>query len=61
VPSLPGTFNLPHGGALTIAKLLVLFYAIEVLVSRSEGRAIWVRIAVVAVLAGLAVRPVMPF
>jgi UDP-GlcNAc:undecaprenyl-phosphate GlcNAc-1-phosphate transferase len=61
VPSLPGTFNLPHGGALTIAKLLVLFYAIEVLVSRSEGRAIWVRIAIVAVLAGLAMRPVMPF
>jgi UDP-GlcNAc:undecaprenyl-phosphate GlcNAc-1-phosphate transferase len=61
VPSLPGTFNLPHGGALTIAKLLVLFYAIEVLVSRSEGRAIWVRIAVVVVLAGLTVRPVMPF
>jgi UDP-GlcNAc:undecaprenyl-phosphate/decaprenyl-phosphate GlcNAc-1-phosphate transferase len=61
VPSLPGTFNLQHGGALTIAKLLVLFYAIEVLVSRSESRAVWVRIAVVSVLAGLCVRPLMPF
>jgi UDP-GlcNAc:undecaprenyl-phosphate GlcNAc-1-phosphate transferase len=61
VPSLPGTFNLPHGGALTIAKLLILFYAIEVLVSRSEGRAVWVRVAVVSILAGLAVRPLMPF
>jgi UDP-GlcNAc:undecaprenyl-phosphate/decaprenyl-phosphate GlcNAc-1-phosphate transferase len=60
VPNLPGTFNLPHGGALTIAKLLILFYAIEVLVSRSEGRAVWVRVAVVSVLAGLAVRPLMP-
>jgi UDP-GlcNAc:undecaprenyl-phosphate/decaprenyl-phosphate GlcNAc-1-phosphate transferase len=61
VPSLPGIFHLPHGGALTIAKLLILFYAIEVLVSRSQGRAIWVRVAVVCVLAGLAVRPMMPF
>jgi UDP-GlcNAc:undecaprenyl-phosphate GlcNAc-1-phosphate transferase len=61
VPSLPGTFNLPHGGALTIAKLLVLFYAVEVLVSRSEGRAVWMRIAVVSVLAGLSVRPLLSF
>jgi UDP-GlcNAc:undecaprenyl-phosphate/decaprenyl-phosphate GlcNAc-1-phosphate transferase len=61
VPSLPGTFNLPHGGAMTIAKLLVLFYAIEVLVSRSESGAVWVRIAVVSVLAGLSLRPLMPF
>jgi UDP-GlcNAc:undecaprenyl-phosphate GlcNAc-1-phosphate transferase len=61
VPSLPGTFRLPHGGALTIAKLLILFYAIEMLVSRSEGRAVWVRIAVISVLAGLAVRPLVSF
>jgi hypothetical protein len=61
VPSLPGNFSLPHGGPWTIAKLLILFYAIEVLVSRSEGRTVWVRIAVVSVLAGLTVRPLMPF
>jgi len=61
VPSLPGTLHLPHGGELTIAKLLILFYSIEMLVSRSDGRAVWLRIAVVAVLAGLAVRPLMPF
>ncbi len=61
VPSLPGTFNLPQGGALAIAKLLILYYSIEVLVSRSEGRAVWLRLAVVSVLAGLAVRPLMPF
>jgi UDP-GlcNAc:undecaprenyl-phosphate GlcNAc-1-phosphate transferase len=61
VPSLPGTFNLPHGGVMAIVKLVILFYAIEVLVSRSEGRAVWVRIAVVSTLAGLAVRPLMSF
>jgi UDP-GlcNAc:undecaprenyl-phosphate/decaprenyl-phosphate GlcNAc-1-phosphate transferase len=60
VPSLPGTLNLPHGGVLAIAKLVILFYAIEVLVSRSEGRAVWVRIGIVSVLAGLAVRPLIP-
>jgi UDP-GlcNAc:undecaprenyl-phosphate GlcNAc-1-phosphate transferase len=61
VPSLPGTFNLPHGGALTIAKLVILFYAIEVLLSRVEGRTLWLRLAVVATLAGLAVHSAMPF
>jgi UDP-GlcNAc:undecaprenyl-phosphate GlcNAc-1-phosphate transferase len=61
VPSLPGTFNLPHGGVMAIVKLVILFYAIEVLVSRSEGRAVWVRIAVASILAGLALRPLMPF
>jgi UDP-GlcNAc:undecaprenyl-phosphate/decaprenyl-phosphate GlcNAc-1-phosphate transferase len=61
VPSLPGTFNLPHGGVMAIVKLVILFYAIEVLVSRSEGRAVWLRIAVLSTLAGLALRPLMPF
>jgi UDP-GlcNAc:undecaprenyl-phosphate/decaprenyl-phosphate GlcNAc-1-phosphate transferase len=61
VSGLPRAFNLPRGGALGIAKLLILFYSIEVLVSRSEDRAMWVRVAVVSALAGLAVRPFMPF
>ncbi len=62
VPSLSGTLKfLPHGGALTIAKLLILFYAIEMLVSRADGNAVWVRIAVVSVLAALTIRPLMPF
>jgi hypothetical protein len=52
---------LPHGGVLAIAKLVILFYAIEVLVSRSEGRAVWVRIGIASILAGLAVRPLLPF
>jgi UDP-GlcNAc:undecaprenyl-phosphate GlcNAc-1-phosphate transferase len=60
VPSLPGTLHLPHGGALGIAKLVVVLYSIEMLVRRSDGRAAWVRIAAAAVLTGLAVRPLVP-
>jgi hypothetical protein len=60
VPSLPGTLHLPHGGALAIAKLVILFYAVEMLVSRTEGRDVWVRIAAASVLAGLAVRSLAP-
>ena len=61
VPNLPGTLRLPHGGALAIAKLLVIFYAIEMLVSRSEGKALWVRIAAATVLAGLWLRSFAAF
>ncbi len=60
VPSLPGSLHLPQGGAQAIAKLAIVFYAVEMLVSRSEGRAAWVRIAAAAVLAVLAVRPLVP-
>lgn len=60
VPSLPGSLHLPHGGAPAIAKLVILFYAVEMLVSRAEGRALWVRIAAASVLAGLAVRSLVP-
>jgi UDP-GlcNAc:undecaprenyl-phosphate GlcNAc-1-phosphate transferase len=59
VPSLLGTLHLPRGSASNIAKLIVVYYAIEVLVSRSDGRALWMRLAVVTVLAGLWVRPWM--
>jgi UDP-GlcNAc:undecaprenyl-phosphate/decaprenyl-phosphate GlcNAc-1-phosphate transferase len=59
VPSLPGTFALPDGGALGIAKLVILFYAIEVLVSRVEMRVVWLRIAAATLLAGLIVRPLL--
>jgi UDP-GlcNAc:undecaprenyl-phosphate GlcNAc-1-phosphate transferase len=61
VPSLPGTFGLPQGGALAIAKLIVIFYAIEMLVSRSEGKAIWVRFASASVLTALTLRTLAPF
>jgi UDP-GlcNAc:undecaprenyl-phosphate/decaprenyl-phosphate GlcNAc-1-phosphate transferase len=56
VPSLPGTLGLSHEGALAIAKLVILFYAIEMLVSRSEGGAVWVRIAATSLLAALTLR-----
>ncbi|MGH8323554.1 MAG: hypothetical protein ACRETD_07120 [Steroidobacteraceae bacterium] len=61
VPNLPGTLRLPHGGALGIAKLVVVFYAIEMLISRSEDKAVWVRIAAVSILAGLTVRSFVTF
>jgi len=61
VPSLPGTIGLPHGGALAIAKLIVIFYAIEMLVTRSDGKAVWVRIASASVLAGLTLRSFVSF
>jgi hypothetical protein len=48
---------MPDGGAASIAKLVILFYAIEVLVSRVELGVVWLRIAAVVVLTGLVVRP----
>jgi UDP-GlcNAc:undecaprenyl-phosphate GlcNAc-1-phosphate transferase len=59
VPSLLGSLQLSNGSALAIAKLVVLFYALEMLVSRSEHRAVWVRLSAASVLAGLAVRSFM--
>jgi UDP-GlcNAc:undecaprenyl-phosphate GlcNAc-1-phosphate transferase len=59
VPNLPNTFGLPDGGAAGIAKLVILFYAIEVLVSRRELPVIWLRFAAAALLAGLIVRPLL--
>lgn len=61
VPSLPGSFAIPDGGAIGIAKLVILFYAIEVLVSRVDLGALWLRIAVAAILVGLSVRPLLSF
>jgi len=60
VPSLPGILKLPHVNALTIAKLIILFYSIEVLVSPAEGRAVWIRVGVVYVLGGLVLRALIP-
>jgi len=60
VPSLPGTLHLPDGAALGIAKLLVLFYSIEMLVSRPESGVVWVRVGAACVLAGLALRSLLP-
>jgi UDP-GlcNAc:undecaprenyl-phosphate/decaprenyl-phosphate GlcNAc-1-phosphate transferase len=60
VPSLPGVMRFPQGNALGIVKLIIVFYSIEVLVSRAEGRAMWLRVAVVYVLGGLVLRVVIP-
>lgn len=60
VPSLPGVLRLPHGDALGIVKLIILFYSIEVLVSRAQQRAMWLRVAVVYVLGGLVLRAFIP-
>jgi UDP-GlcNAc:undecaprenyl-phosphate GlcNAc-1-phosphate transferase len=60
VPRLPGVLKLPQGNALGIVKLIILFYSIEMLVSRAEGRAVWLRVAVVYVLGGLVLRTFIP-
>lgn len=60
VPSLPGTFSLPNGGAAGIAKLVILFYAVEVLITRAELGVVWLRVAAAALLAGLMLRPLLP-
>jgi len=59
VPSLTGSFGLPDGGAGGIAKLVILFYAIEALVSPVETPVVWLRIAAAMLLAGLIVRPLL--
>jgi hypothetical protein len=38
-----------------------LFYALEMLVSKSEHRAVWVRLSAASVLTGLVLRPFLPF
>ena len=59
VPSLPASSELPHNGALGIAKLVVLFYAIEVLVSKVELQVVWLRLAAATVLTALIVHPML--
>jgi UDP-GlcNAc:undecaprenyl-phosphate GlcNAc-1-phosphate transferase len=56
VPSLPNSLGLPDGGALGIAKLVVLFYAIEALLNRAESHVLWVRVAASMLLTGLVAR-----
>jgi UDP-GlcNAc:undecaprenyl-phosphate GlcNAc-1-phosphate transferase len=60
VPSLPGVFAFPDGGASGIAKLVILFYALEVLLSRVDPGVIWLRVASASLLLGLVLRPLMP-
>jgi hypothetical protein len=50
---------MPDGGAGAIAKLVILFYAVEVLVTRAELGVMWLRLAEAAVLTGLMLRPLV--
>lgn len=59
IPSLSGSFDLPDGGAGGIAKLVILFYAVEVLVSRVELGVVWLRMATAMLLMGLLFRPLL--
>jgi UDP-GlcNAc:undecaprenyl-phosphate GlcNAc-1-phosphate transferase len=60
IPNLPGAFALPNGGAAGIAKLVILFYALEGLLSRPRLSFVWLRVAVASLLIGLIVRPLLP-
>src|SRR6202000_1767911 len=60
VPNLPGAFALPDGGARGIAKLVILFYALEVLLSRVELGVVWLRVGTASLLLALFLRPLMP-
>jgi UDP-GlcNAc:undecaprenyl-phosphate GlcNAc-1-phosphate transferase len=59
IPSLPGALALPNGGAAAIAKVVILFYALEVLLSRPKLGVVWLRVAVASLLIGLMVRPLL--
>jgi hypothetical protein len=59
LPSLGSSIGLPQGGAVGVAKLVVLFYAVEVLVNRAEIPVVWLRLGMTAVLAGLIFRPLL--
>ncbi|MEJ0004931.1 MAG: MraY family glycosyltransferase [Steroidobacteraceae bacterium] len=61
VPNLPGSLGLPTGSSGAIAKLVIIFYSIEILVSRTDRRALWFRIATASVLAGITARSVTFF
>jgi UDP-GlcNAc:undecaprenyl-phosphate GlcNAc-1-phosphate transferase len=60
VPNLAGSFALPDGGAGGIAKVVILFYAIEGLLSRVDVGVLWLRVAVSVLLLALTLRPLMP-
>jgi UDP-GlcNAc:undecaprenyl-phosphate/decaprenyl-phosphate GlcNAc-1-phosphate transferase len=59
VPNLAAGLGMPHGGALGIAKLVILFYAVEVLVHRLEMPVVVLRLSVTTLLAALIIRPML--
>jgi len=54
VPNLPGLGALPMNAGQGVAKLVVLFYGLEVAVLYSERRTVWVRASALAAIALLA-------
>jgi UDP-GlcNAc:undecaprenyl-phosphate GlcNAc-1-phosphate transferase len=59
VPSLPGLMQLPPGAPLGVAKIMVLFYAIELLAGGGVRLAPFLRLGSTLVLAGLCLRPLL--
>jgi UDP-GlcNAc:undecaprenyl-phosphate GlcNAc-1-phosphate transferase len=59
VPNISGSLGLPHGGALAIAKLVIVFYAVEMLIDCARRQAMWMRLATASVLASLTVRSLL--
>jgi UDP-GlcNAc:undecaprenyl-phosphate/decaprenyl-phosphate GlcNAc-1-phosphate transferase len=59
VPNLPGSLSASNVGSGAIAKLVIVLYSIEILVSRADRRVIWFRLGAASVLAGLTVRPLI--
>lgn len=59
VPSLSASVEIPGGGAEGIAKLVILFYAVEVLLSRVELGVVWMRMTAAILLMGLLFRPLL--
>jgi UDP-GlcNAc:undecaprenyl-phosphate GlcNAc-1-phosphate transferase len=59
LPSLSDSIGLPSGGAAGVAKLVILFYAIEILISRTESHVLWLRFGAATLLAGLIARPLL--
>jgi UDP-GlcNAc:undecaprenyl-phosphate GlcNAc-1-phosphate transferase len=59
VPNLAAGLGMPHGGALGIAKLVILFYSVEVLVHRVEMPVVVLRLSVTTLLAAMIIRPML--
>jgi len=49
IPNLPGLGGMPEGSANAIAKVVVFFYAIELLANRAPEGALWFRLSALAV------------
>jgi UDP-GlcNAc:undecaprenyl-phosphate GlcNAc-1-phosphate transferase len=53
IPNLPGLKGIPQGSAIAIAKVVVLFYSLELLANRVAERAVWLRLGALALIVAL--------